>query len=143
MGYDIHEARENGFDEEEIEYLYGPQTPTRPQDEDYVLYPRGPLGSQTAVGIYNGAYVGTYPTDDDALLAIGTLMDLHGVYPNVWRNDDHGGWTLVLMNDDGTEYEEVEEPDVDDDFPIELEYNDNPGVNAPPIWDEDTYYEQR
>lgn len=25
-----------------------------------------------------------------------------------------------------------EEPDVDDDFPIELEYNDIPGVNAPP-----------
>lgn len=25
-----------------------------------------------------------------------------------------------------------EEPDVDDDFPMELEYNDIPGVNAPP-----------
>ena len=75
-------------------------TPTEPEEGDYVLHPAGPLGGCTSVSV-DGQHRETFsPLGDvsaDALALEWVKADMAAAeyFPNVWRMDDHGGYTLI------------------------------------------------
>jgi hypothetical protein len=76
-------------DEEDDEELEGPG------DDDYIILDCGPLGSKTAVYVQSGwADKSKYKqldTEEEAVKAIKEDMTAQKYWPNVWREDDHGG----------------------------------------------------
>jgi hypothetical protein len=90
----------------EFEEEYGPTNwPTdepefpqdyEPQEGDYVISSTGHLGEHTYVGIVGGKGLGTFrgpDQEDDAEKAIKADMKRTKFYPQVWFQDDHGGFT--------------------------------------------------
>ena len=73
-----------------------------PEDDDYMLTPTEPLGSQVAAGQVNGTYLGTFSDEDAALVAVRQRMARDQFWPNVWWQDDHGGLTLLTLPDPAT-----------------------------------------
>lgn len=76
------------------------EPPTEPEEGDYILQPAGRLGARTHVSVYGetrGAFV--VNAEDEALACIRDRMAADQFYPNVWRQDDHGGYTLIDPND--------------------------------------------
>lgn len=78
----------------------GDENPTEPEEGDYVLHPAGPLGGCTAVSV-DGRHKETFSpagdksADDLALEWVKADMAAAEYWPNVWRMDDHGGYTLM------------------------------------------------
>jgi hypothetical protein len=72
--------------------------PEGPGDDDYVILDCGPLGSKTAVSVQSGwADKGKYrqfDTEEEAVRAIKEDMAAQQYWPDVWRQDDHGGVAL-------------------------------------------------
>jgi len=66
-----------------------------PQEEDYIIYDTGPLGSMCGVGVYGGKQLGTFLSAESAEAFIKETMETDDYYPNTWRMDDHGGYMLV------------------------------------------------
>jgi hypothetical protein len=99
-GFLVDEGLMELFDDEddEDEELEGPG------EDDYVISDCGPLGSRTAVCIQSGwADKGKYrqfDTEEEAVKAIKEDMAAQQCWPDVWKEDDHGGVSL---------YEEVKE----------------------------------
>lgn len=90
------------------EHLYGADPdadPIEPEEGDYILAPAGQLGARTAVYECNGARhsrhgeLGDYPDEDTALEVVRNRMAAESYYPNVWRQDDHGGYVLLTVED--------------------------------------------
>jgi len=75
-----------------------------PEDGDYVMYDARPLGSRTGVGIINGKHLGVYDSFLEAEGAILEHMKSEQYWPSVWRQDDHGGYTLCGVSVDGEVY---------------------------------------
>lgn len=76
------------------------ENPTEPEEGDYVLHPAGPLGGCTSVsvdGLHKETFspLGDVSADDLALEWVKADMAAAEYYPNVWRMDDHGGYTLI------------------------------------------------
>ncbi len=100
-----------------------------------------------AIGIYGPGdpeYLGA-SRDEELIEKIEIVCDAHYEQFRRWRiapyRSLHEWWEdrgQAVAPPPPEERPPWEEPDVDDDFPVELEYDDNPGVNAPPIlYDED------
>lgn len=78
---------------------------TEPSEGDYILSPAGQLGARTAVSVVGTGHVTEFghrinpPEDAEtvALAAIRVRMDREQFWPNVWRADDHGGYTLLTL----------------------------------------------
>jgi hypothetical protein len=77
--------------------------PEGPTPGDYMMAGSGPLGSKTAVTVFDGKYLGTFDTDTDAEKAIKDAMVREQFYPNVWYVDDHGGLNLRKLHVAGKE----------------------------------------
>jgi hypothetical protein len=79
-------------DEDEDEKLEGPG------DGDYVILDCGPLGSKITVYVQSGwadkSKYKQFDTEDKAAKAIKEDMAAQQFWPNVWREDDHGGVAL-------------------------------------------------
>ena len=76
----------------------------QPQPEDWVIYPSGTLGSQLAVARVDGPnhmrriFLEYFTTEDEAIEAIKAAMEEEQFWPNVWFQDDHGGYSLVNLS---------------------------------------------
>jgi len=66
-----------------------------PQDGDYIVFDTGPLGSLTGVSVIGGRHAGTFYAEGDAYRHIAERMERERYWPNVWRQDDHGGMALA------------------------------------------------
>lgn len=64
----------------------------QPEDEDYVLFDSGFLGSMVSAGVVKGKFLGEYKTEYEALSAIMEDMEASHFYPDIWYKDDHGGY---------------------------------------------------
>jgi hypothetical protein len=87
------EPDEEEPDEEEAE---------EPQEGDYIIADGSPLGSITVVSVCNGRWADgdrskAFTTEDEAVKAIKEDMYRQKYWPNVWRQDDHGGIGLYDM----------------------------------------------
>jgi hypothetical protein len=85
-------------DEQEAE----DDTPTEPEEGDYVLQPTGPLGGCTAVSV-DGRHRETFSpgetsADEQALAWIRADMAANEYWPNVWSLSDHGNYTLLTLS---------------------------------------------
>ena len=68
------------------------------EPESYTLTPSGPLGGLISVGIVEGPYVGEFPDEESALLAISERMDQEQYWPAIYWVSDHGNvWPIDLM----------------------------------------------
>jgi len=75
-----------------------------PEDDDYIMYDAGPLGSLTGVSILNGKTLGVFDSFLEAEAAILESMNKESFWPNVWYVDDHGGYTLRGVSADKEVY---------------------------------------
>jgi hypothetical protein len=66
-----------------------------PQDDDLVISDCGRHGAKTAISRIGGTILGTFDTEESAYEHIRRVMDEQQFWPNVWRLDDHGGYTLI------------------------------------------------
>lgn len=78
------------------------ENPTAPEEGDYVLHPAGPLGGCTLVsvdGLHKETFspLGYVSADDLALEWVRADMAANDFRPNIWRMDDHGGYTLLTL----------------------------------------------
>jgi hypothetical protein len=66
-----------------------------PGNDDYVISDCGPLGSRTVVSIQSGwadkSKYKQFDTEEEAVKAIKEDMAAQQYWPNVWKEDDHGG----------------------------------------------------
>ena len=73
-----------------------------PESEDYVLTPSGTLSAATSVSIHEGAFLGEFPTQREALVYVASRMDdIDRFWPNVWWCSDHGN--LWQIDSEGNE----------------------------------------
>ena len=68
-----------------------------PEEGDYILSDSGPLGGRTTVSIKGEGFVGEYSSEDEAFEELGPSMQAAGFYPNIWRQDDHGGYVCITF----------------------------------------------
>lgn len=80
---------------------------TEPDPDDCYISPTGRLGSQYQVSC-EGKVIAKVTEFDDALKAIRDWQDKNQYYPNIWIEDDHGGYTLI-DNEGNHINEEVED----------------------------------
>jgi hypothetical protein len=78
------------------------EEPDGPEEGDYIIADGPPLGSVTIVGVCNGRWNDRdrskrFTTEEEAVKAIKEDMAAQEYWPNVWREDDHGGITLYDM----------------------------------------------
>lgn len=66
-----------------------------PQPEDIVLSSSGPLGTRVNVSEFEGKYLGTFANEVKAFEYIKKYMEQNSFYPDVWWNDDHGGFSKM------------------------------------------------
>lgn len=82
--------------------------PTEPEEGDYILSPSGNLGTHTAV-VQDGRRLATFGpmgegekprsgSDERALSFVRQHMEKEQFWPNVWLQDDHGGYTLATLD---------------------------------------------
>jgi len=76
---------------------WGGEDKTSPTSEDIVMYPSGSLGGKTSVSEVEGKFLGEFNTDDEAEAFIKQYMQQQNWYPDVWFQDDHGGYTLRTL----------------------------------------------
>jgi hypothetical protein len=93
-GFLEHLVDEGYLEEEEEE---------RPEDCDYVISDCGCLGAGTRVTVLNSYWaddcrVKDFVSEEEAVKAIKEDMSEQNYWPNVWREDDHGGITLYAIN---------------------------------------------
>ncbi|MDR1315702.1 MAG: hypothetical protein LBK13_02410 [Spirochaetales bacterium] len=73
------------------------EQPEGPGDDDYFILDCGPLGSKTAVCVQSGwadkSKYKQFDTEEKAAKAIKEDMAAQKYWPNVWKEDDHGGIT--------------------------------------------------
>jgi hypothetical protein len=60
-----------------------------PSEDDIFMQDAGPLGGRTSVSA-GGKFLGEFPTEDEATMAIQAWMEENQFYPNVWKISDHG-----------------------------------------------------
>jgi hypothetical protein len=77
-------------DEESLE----PEMEQQPVEGDFIISSSGNLGGRTDVSEFGGERLGTYADEESAENFLKKHMDQRSYYPNVWFNDDHGGYTL-------------------------------------------------
>lgn len=77
--------------DEEEEESFEDEEPSGPEEEDYVLFDSGPLGSRTSVSQVGGKFLGEFKSTEEAEKAIKKDMEKNKFYPGVWYQDDHGG----------------------------------------------------
>jgi hypothetical protein len=70
-----------------------------PEDGDYIITDSGSLGSMTVVSVLNdrwkdGDHCKEFSAEGEAVKAIKGDMTAQGHFPNVWHQDDHGGFAL-------------------------------------------------
>ena len=88
---------EDGIDAEPDE-----EQPTEPEEGDYVMHPAGPLGGCTAVSV-DGRHketfspVGDKSADELAMEWVAADMEANQFWPNIWRQDYHGGYDLLTL----------------------------------------------
>jgi hypothetical protein len=74
------------------------EEPKGPGDDDYVISDCGPLGSKTVVCAQSGwadkSRYKQFDTEEEAVKAIKEDMTAQQYWPNVWKEDDHGGVSL-------------------------------------------------
>lgn len=70
--------------------------------DDGTLAPSGPLGSRTSVSLHEVKFLGEFKDDAAAERFIRERMDRERFWPNVWKQDDHGGYTLVTIESEAT-----------------------------------------
>jgi hypothetical protein len=79
------------------------EEPEEPGDDDYVISDCGPLGSKTIVSVgtrwKDRCKSKVFDTEEEALKAIKEDMTAQKYWPNVWREDGHGGVVLYNMED--------------------------------------------
>lgn len=69
-----------------------------PDEEDAFLYPTGSLGGQVGVSV-GGKHLGVFDDNDEAEAALREWMETNQFWPNIWWQDDHGGYTPYAMNE--------------------------------------------
>ena len=69
-----------------------------PQDEDYVMFDSGTLGSKVSVSKVRGRFLGEFHTRQDAENFLLKRMKEESFFPNVFFQDDHGGIDLVTIS---------------------------------------------
>lgn len=80
----------------------------RPEPEDYMVSPTGPLGSRYSVAVIDGKHLGDCKDWEQVEYLIRSRMDSEQVFPNVWWQSDHGNiWQIRV---DGTEIRDPREP---------------------------------
>jgi hypothetical protein len=79
------------------------EEPEEPEEDDYVILDCGTLGSKTIVSVQSRwadkCISKIFDTEEEAVKAIKEDMAAQQYWPNVWREDDHGGVTLYDMED--------------------------------------------
>jgi hypothetical protein len=74
------------------------EEPEGPEEDDYVISDCGPLGSKTGVSVGTGwedrSKSRVFDTEEEAVKAIKEDMAAQQYWPNVWKEDDHGGISL-------------------------------------------------
>jgi len=68
-----------------------------PEEGDYVVCSIGHIGSLTGVSIVGSKHMGIFKSEDDAYRQIAGQMEREQYWPNVWYENDHGGFTPVNM----------------------------------------------
>jgi hypothetical protein len=74
-----------------------------PEDGDYIISDCGALGSCTQVCVFCGhwadkAHAKLFDTEEAAEKAIKADMEAQNYWPDVWRQDDHGGMSRYEMD---------------------------------------------
>jgi hypothetical protein len=96
----MEQADDDEKDEDEEE----DEEPEGPGDDDYVIIDCGPLGNRTAVCVQSGwadkSKYKQFDTEEEAVKAIKKDMTAQQYWPDVWREDDHGGVALYNISAD-------------------------------------------
>jgi hypothetical protein len=69
-------------------WICWPCAENTPDEEDLVI------GHRNEIYSYGHASYGYYPDPDKEVVAI---MQRENFYPTVWREDDHGGYTMIHL----------------------------------------------
>lgn len=89
--YGISKTREaSKYKAEDIEDEY--EDIDEPSPDDIVMYNSGSLGSKTSVGSEDYGFMGEFNSEEEAEEFIRDWMKTKNFYPQVWYQDDHGGF---------------------------------------------------
>lgn len=74
-----------------------PYEKLEPSEGDYIIGSAGRVGEDTTAGIFGGPFLGRFKTWEEAEEVIREDMKNRSWTPDVWIQDDHGGYTLTTL----------------------------------------------
>lgn len=87
-----------------------------PQEGDYIISSGGRLGGSTYVSEFEGRWSEEVEDEDEAEWVIAQRMKEENFFPNVWFQDDHGGFTLTSIDIDKVKAPVRDDEDEDEEF---------------------------